>query len=417
MRYLYSFLFYLAMPFIFLRLLWRARFAKNFPYRFAERLGFCPHQLDSCIWVHVVSLGETIAATPLIRALQTRYPDQTILLTNMTATGLARVAAVFGESVKSACIPYDLPDAVSRFLDRVKPRILVVMETELWPNLFAACKRRAIPVVITNARLSEKSAAGYRRILSLTQTMFSAISVLASQGQADAERFIALGMPQNRVSITGSLKFDLELPARLATDAPALRSTLGESRLIWVAASTHPGEDEIMLAAHEILRQQFTNALLILVPRHPERFDSVANLVQEKGFSVVRRSRGACPSDAAVYLGDSMGEMMLMYAVCDVACVAGSFAQVGGHNMIEPAALHKPIVTGPVLFNFAEISAAMLAAGGMLRVNNATELAATLIKLFSDATYRQHMGDKAFSVVEKSRGALKRQLDLIASQI
>ncbi len=292
MRYLYRVLFYLAIPFVFLRLLWRARFSPAWPYRFAERLGFCPHRLPACIWVHAVSLGETIAAVPMIRGLQARYPDLPLLVTNMTATGLARVKAVFGDTVKSACIPYDLPDAVNRFLDRTNPRVLVIMETELWPELLAACKKRQIPVVVANARLSEKSAAGYQRIASMTREMLTSITRLAALAAPDAGRFIALGMPSDRVTVTGSLKYDLELAEGLPAAGAALRQQLGQDRFVWIAASTHPGEEEMMLAAHAALQAKVPNALLILVPRHPERFDSVATLVREKQFSLVRRSEG-----------------------------------------------------------------------------------------------------------------------------
>ncbi len=415
MRYLYRVLFYLVIPFVFLRLLWRARFSRTYPYRFAERLGFCPHRLSDCIWVHAVSLGETIAAVPLIKGLQKRYPGKPILVTNMTATGLARVAAVFGDSVKSACIPYDLVGAVNRFLGRVNPQVAVIMETELWPELLAACKKRGIPVVIANARLSEKSANGYRRVLPLVREMFTAIHRLAVHAQPDAERFIALGMPRERVTVTGSLKYDLDIAPTVAAAGAALREQLGQHRFVWIAASTHPSEETVMLAAHAVLREKIPNALLILVPRHPERFDAVAAEIIEKKFSLVRRSeKTLCDTTTSVYLADSVGEMLLLYAASDVACVAGSFAQVGGHNMIEPAALSKPILTGPCLFNFAEISADMLQAGAMQQVENAKELAAALIQFAEDPALCVATGKKALDVVIKNRGSLQKQLTIIA---
>lgn len=414
MRYLYSILFYFALPFVFLRLLWRSRHSPLYRQRWLERLGFYSIRLDQCIWVHAVSLGETIAATPLIKKLKDKYPQSTILVTNMTPTGSSRVKAVFGKSVYNAYIPYDLPDAWSRFFNKIHPQVLVVIETELWPNLFAACKERNIPIVVTNARLSEKSAQGYRKIASLTQEMLNAITTLSAQAQSDADRFIQLGMPKERLHITGSLKFDLELPSELAIKGENLRKTLGNDRLIWLAASTHPGEDEIMLDAHRRVRQKFPQALLILVPRHPERFDSVAALVSEKGFTMVRRSQeSSCTDDTAVFLGDSVGEMMVMYSACDVACVAGSFVPAGGHNVIEPAALHKPVVTGPSLFNFADITQSMLAAEGMVKVQNTAGLADALLKFFEDPAYREKTGENIYKVVEKNRGALQRQLDLI----
>lgn len=418
MRYLYTVLFYLALPWIFLRLLWRSRRAPLYRERWAERLGFYPFRLEQCIWIHAVSLGETIAAIPLIKALKEKYPENPILVTNMTVTGSSKVKAAFGENVYNAYIPYDIPDALTRFFKKVTPRVLIVMETELWPNLFLACQKRNIPVIVTNARLSEKSATSYRKIKPLTQEIVSTITLLLAQTDADADRFMALGMQKDRVRVTGSLKFDLELPAGLFEKGAALRQTLGADRLVWIAASTHPGEDDIMLAAHHIVRQTFPHALLILVPRHPERFDAMAALVSEKNLTVVRRSQQTvCDENTAVYLGDTMGEMMLMFSACDVACVAGSFVPVGGHNVIEPAALHKPVITGSYLFNFAEITDQMLRAEGMLKVANADELAHAVIKLFENADYRNTTGENAFQVVEKNRGALQRQVDLIGGLV
>jgi 3-deoxy-D-manno-octulosonic-acid transferase len=309
-------------------------------------------------------------------------------------------------------VPYDLPDMVQRFLRRVQPRILIVMETELWPNLFSACYRNHIPVVLANARLSEKSAIGYHRIAPLMPEIFQSIRCLLAHAASDEGRFRALGMPLARMQVTGSLKYDLELAPELATMGALLRRSLGESRPIWLAASTHPGEETIMLAAHTEVRRRFPDALLILLPRHPERFDDVAANIAAAGFSWVRRSEKmlCSPEKKAVYLADSFGEMMLMYAACDVACVAGSFVPVGGHNMIEPAALKKPVVTGPELFNFSEISAAMLEAGGMVTVTDALKLAEVVIHWFGDPVAARRVGEQGFSVVEQNRGALKKQL-------
>lgn len=414
MRYLYSFLFYLALPFAFLRLLWRSRRMPESRRRWAERLGYCPHQLNQCIWVHAVSVGETIAAVPLIKALKTTYPDTPLLVTNMTATGAARVKAAFGEQVLQAYVPYDVPDAISRFLKRVNPKVAVIMETELWPNLFAICKQRNIPLVVTNARLSEKSANGYKRIKSFTSTMLTAVRALASQGFADAERFVELGMPKEKITVTGNLKFDLQLPNDLTEKSEVLRTQLGKDRLIWVAASTHPTEEEIVLAAHKKIREKHPNALLILVPRHPDRFDVVAQLIEQQALKLARRSRGdVCTSNTEVYLGDTMGELLLMYSVCDVAFVAGSFAQVGGHNMLEASALGKPVVMGPQLYNFAEISEMLLSAQGMIKVQNGDELAETVNKLFSDENYRNKIGANGLKVMEENRGALQKQLEVI----
>lgn len=418
MRYIYTVLFYLSLPFIFIRLLWRSRNAPGYRRRWNERLGFCPHVFNQCIWIHAVSLGETIAAVPFIKTLKKRYPDMAILVTNMTPTGAARVEAAFGKTVMQAYIPYDLPDMVTRFLNRVSPTVAIIMETELWPNMFTACKKREIPIMIANARLSEKSANGYRRIAGVTRDMLSAVSVIAAQATADAERFIALGIPRERVHVTGNLKFDMEVPPDLAERSKTLRTQLGNARPIWIAASTHEGEEEIILAAHKSIVEKNKDALLILVPRHPERFDAIATLVQQKGFSVARRSRNeSCSAETNVYLGDTMGELLLMYAISDVAFVGGSFVPVGGHNMLEPAVLKKPILTGPHLFNFAEISALLFAAKGMIKVENADQLAKETTEFFNNTDYRNKIGENAYSVVEANRGSLAKQVQLALALI
>lgn len=418
MRYLYSFLFYIALPFIFVRLLWRSRRAPQYRQRLAERFGFCRYRLERCIWLHAVSVGETIAAIPLIKMLKANYPDIPIVVTNMTPTGSARVKAAFGDAVINVFIPYDLPGILARFLDRIRPLIVVIMETELWPNLFASCEKRQIPIVLTNARLSQKSASGYQRIPSLTRHMLKTMRAMAVQGHADAERFVELGMPRDRLTVTGNLKFDIEPPADLSSKSTALRQQLGTNRLIWIAASTHPGEDEIILAAHRIVQKTFKNALLILVPRHPERFDSVAALIEQEGFQLVRRREHvSCDENVDVFLGDTMGEMMLMYAVSDVAFVAGSFAAIGGHNMLEPAVLHKPIITGPQLYNFAEISEMLIKAKGMVVTHNAEELASQIIALFSNEQERHAIGENAYHILKMNRGALKKQFDIIQDAI
>lgn len=397
-----------------LRLLWRSRKMPDYRKRVSERFGFYPKQLQESIWVHAVSVGETIAAIPLIKALKNSYPNTPILVTNMTPTGAARLKSALGDSVLQSYVPYDLPDVVNRFLSRIKPKIAIILETELWPNTFAACKQRQIPLVVTNARLSEKSANGYHTIAAVTREMLTAVSTLASQGKADAERFISLGMPAEKVIITGNLKYDLEIPPDLLAKGQAVRSQLGADRPLWIAASTHNTEEEIILAAHKRILEKYPTALLILVPRHPDRFDQVANLIKQQGFKFIRRSQNEpCTADVQVYLGDTMGEMLTLFSAVDAAFVAGSFAQVGGHNVLEPAALSKPVISGPVLFNFAEISQKLRDANGLLIVQNAEDLANTINHLFADPQYRQQIGANARRVVDENRGALEKQLRCI----
>jgi len=370
--------------------------------------------LEKSIWVHAVSVGETIAALPLIKILLQEYPDLPLVVTNMTPTGAARVRAAFKDSVKQVYIPYDLPTAVNRFLQRINPQIAIVMETELWPNLFEGCRKHNVPIVVLNARLSGKSALGYSQIPSLTRDIFHSIHAMAAQTSADAERFIKLGLSREKITVTGNLKFDLELPADLSDKSEALHNHLGKERLTWIAASTHQGEEEIILTAHRLVLKKFPDALLILVPRHPDRFAAVAALANQQGFTAARRSSGeVCSPQTQIYLGDTMGELLLLYSVAQVAFVGGSFARVGGHNMLEPAALRKPVITGPVLFNFVEISEMMVKAQGMIIVQDVDELADEVERLFENKQYRDSMGESAYQVVAANRGALLRQVELV----
>ncbi len=412
-RYLYTFLLYLAMPFIFIKLAWRSRRQRDYRLRLAERMGFYPFKLEKCIWVHAVSVGEVIAAIPLIQALQAQNPDIKMLVTTMTPTGAARVNAAFGDTVLHAYLPYDMPDAVRRFLNAMHPMICVIMETELWPNLLAGCRKRKIPVCLTNARLSAKSAKGYRRVAALTRGMMKNLTHISACGQPDADRFATLGVKSEQMTITGNLKFDLMLPDGLLEKAAKLRAMLGQDRFIWIAASTHEGEEEIMLNAHRQLLGVCPNALLILVPRHLDRFDAIAELAA-KHFKTQRRSANeTVAAETSVYLGDTMGEMLLMYGAADVALVAGSFIPRGGHNILEPAVLAKPILTGKHVFNFAEICHLFKSSEAMLEIHDAGDLAAQLIYLQQHAEARKALGERARAVMDANRGALQKQLKMI----
>lgn len=417
MRYLYTFLFYLFLPFIGIRLLWRSRYLSEYRYRWRERLGYCPFVLKNSIWIHAVSVGETIAAAPLIKMLKQQNATISIVVTNMTPTGASRTHALFGNSVLQSYIPYDLPSAINRFMRRIKPCVVVIVETELWPNLCAYCKKNQIPLVVVNARLSAKSAKGYQYVKSLTQDLLSAIYALAAQGKADAERFISLGLAKEKITVTGNLKFDLEVPSDLTEKSRLFKSDVGLNRIIWIAASTHPGEEEIILLAHQKIREIYPHALLILVPRHPDRFDQIAELIRQNNFMMARRSRNEKTSlETAVYLGDTMGDLFLLYAVSDVVFVGGSLIPIGGHNLLEPAILAKPILTGPHLFNFADISEMLLAADGLV-ILNGEELAQSIIDLFKDEKKRLSLGLAGQQVVEQNRGALQKQMELVQSVI
>lgn len=418
MRLFYTILFYLALPFILLRLWVRSRKLPAYRQRVSERFGMHLPSLEHCIWVHAVSVGETIAAIPLIKKLKADYPGIPLLVTNMTPTGAARVKAAFGDTVIQVYIPYDIPLAVNRFLERLKPKIAIIMETELWPNLFFSCHQRKIPIVIVNARLSEKSARGYRAVLPMTRQLFTWITHLNAQSKADADRFQALGLSNDKITVTGNIKFDLDIPADLEEKRLALQQQLGQNRLVWIAASTHAGEEELILQAAKKIKAAYPNALLILVPRHPDRFDAVFELIKQQQLKAIRRSSGlTCDATIDVYLGDTMGELLSMYSAADVAFVGGSFANIGGHNLLEPAAFKKPILSGPVLFNFSEISQLLLAADGLKIVHNPDELAAAVCQWFVDNALSKRMGQNAFQVVTENRGALLRQVAIIERYI
>ncbi len=416
-RIIYSAIFYLLTPIILLRLLYRGLKAPAYRKRWAERFGF-PVYAESTtdfIWLHAVSVGETLAAVPLVKALQEKYPQHRLMVTCMTPTGSERIKAAFGDSVDHSYMPYDTPDAVARFLNRLKPKMLIIMETELWPNTIAACQSRDIPVILANGRLSARSAKAYHRISSLVQPMLSGISAVAAQHKDDGERFTQLGLPLSALAVTGNIKFDLSLDQAVQDRAAALSKQwhCGSNRPVFLAASTHRGEDEIILQAFGQIKQQIDNALLVLVPRHPERFNQVGELCAAAGFTLARRSAGDKVEAADVLLGDTMGELMVFFGACDVAFVGGSLVATGGHNMIEPAAWGVPVLTGPHLFNFTEASQLLLAADGMLVCNDAAELAEQCIALLGNKERRQEMGNAARLVAEANRGALDKLMSVI----
>ena len=407
MRFVYTGLLYLLLPLALLRLYWRGRRDPGHRQRWRERLGFIPPRSESgYLWVHAVSVGEARAALPLIRALLARYPDQPVLVTTTTLTGSRQVQEALGDRVQHVYAPYDLPGAVARFLRKARPRIAIIMETELWPNLLRQCAVAKIPVLVANARLSERSARGYARIRGFTRSMLRNVTLIAAQAEADAERFRVLGAP--RVEVVGNLKYDLKLPDELLEQGRILRrERLSENRPVWIAASTHAGEDEPILEAFAQLRTHWPDLLLLLVPRHPERFDSVAALCQQRGFNIVRRSdQQSCRPATAVFLGDSMGELLLFYATADLAFVGGSLVSTGGHNVLEPALLGLPVLFGPHMFNFTEAEERLLEAEAARQVADAAELAVAVDQWLADPEQRRNAGQRGWAVVERHRGAL-----------
>ncbi len=412
-RLLYTLLLHLALPLIALRLALRARKAPAYVRRINERFSLgLPAMKPGGIWIHAVSVGESIAAAPMIRALQARYPELPVTVTCMTPTGSERIQALFGDSVQHCYLPYDLPWAAARFINRVKPRLAVVMETELWPNHIHQCAKRGIPVALANARLSERSARGYARFGKLTAPMLAELSLIAVQTQTEAQRFLTLGARSECVKVTGSIKFDLKIDAELLQRAIELRRQWqAEQRPVWIAASTHSGEDEIVLAAHRQLLKTQPDALLILVPRHPERFNSVHELCISERLTTRRRSTAeAVQASDQVLLGDTMGELLFLYALADIAFVGGSLVANGGHNLLEPAALGKPVLSGPHLFNFLEIAAQLRDAGALSEVENAAQLADRVATLLNEPSEMQSMSQAGLSVLKANQGALERLL-------
>ncbi len=416
-RTLYSIVFTLCMPLVLLRLLYRARRAPAYAKRWSERFALGGDVRQGGIWVHAVSVGESIAAAPMVRELMQRHPELPITITCMTPTGSEQIRKLFGEQVGHVYLPYDLPWLQRRLLRKMKPQIGIIMETELWPNLVAECERAEVPLILANARLSERSANGYKRVSWLVRPMFAALDWVAVQSQAEALRFASLGVNKSAMTVTGSIKFDFRPPAALLAQAKSLRDGWGE-RPVWIAASTHAGEDEQVLRAHQTLLQQQPDALLILVPRHPERFDSVARLVSDAGLLQVRRSQGGVPAAAdQVLLGDTMGELVMLYACADVAFVGGSLVSNGGHNYLEPAALGLPVLSGPHRFNFTEISDLLQGAGALQLVGDAQSLAEAVEALLQDPRLRQQAGESGRAVVEANQGALELLLQGIEQRL
>jgi len=412
-RLFYGLLGYLLIPIIIGRLLFRGFKARDYWRRWSERFGFFkPLSSHKRIWIHAVSFGEIQAAVPLIKALQLKYPSFDFLITTMTPTGAQRSKELFGETITHLYLPYDLWHAVFLFLNKTKPTIGIIIETELWFNLFHACKKRHIPLFLINARLSEKSFQKYQKFIpNLIKQTLQCLTHIAAQTNDDAKRLQQLGA--NNITITGSLKFDVEIPESIFEKAEELKRNF-ENRKIWIAASTHEGEETILLNVHRQIKQKIPNVLLILVPRHPERFNQIFQMCEQREFKTTRRSLSQKISiKTDVYLGDTMGELLMLYAVADVAFVGGSLICRGGHNLIEPAAVGKPILTGQFMFNFADITKRLLEINAAEQIFDEQQLLEKVLFLLENPTQCKIIGKKGKAFVEQNRGALERVLDLI----
>jgi 3-deoxy-D-manno-octulosonic-acid transferase len=420
MRLLYLVAVYLAAPLISMMLAARGLRDRSYWRNFSERFGFGPAREQPSIWVHAVSVGEVQAAAALVIALRERYPQVPLLVTTFTPTGAARARALFGGAAEVRFLPFDLPGSMRRFLDRTRPRLAVIMETELWPNLYRECHRRRIPLIIASARLSRRSIDRYRRLGALFKETVSGGVVVAAQGEGDAERFRALGAAAERTHVTGNLKFDLTLPADIGARGRALREQYAPIRAVWVAGSTHGGvEEEAILSAQRHIVTAHSGTLLVLAPRHPNRFDEVAAWLERQGIGFARRSRAPAPgvaeAGASVLLLDTLGELLYFYAAADVAFVGGSLAPIGGHNLLEPAALGLPILTGPNNSNAEDVARLLLDCGAAKIVRNGSELGSRVVELLADQTLRAEMGERGRAAVERNRGALEKLMTLVTS--
>ena len=414
MRLLYILLIYLLQLPVAAFLFVRSIVNRSYADRFGQRFGIGYPQLDKCIWIHAVSVGEVQAAIPLIRAISERFPEHRMLVTTVTPTGAARVAAVFSDTVTHCFIPFEMPIAVDRFFTSVNPELALIMETEIWPNLYEGCGARSIPLVLVSARISPRSVAGYRRFMPLFRDTLSHGIIIAAQSQADAERFRSLGASPVRTWVTGNIKFDVELPPDLIDRGRQFRAETFGTRPVWVAASTHDQEEQQVLAAHKLLLEQHPDLLLALVPRHPERFATVRDMVRKSRLQVVARTeRVPCEDSTQVFLGDTMGELPLFYAASDIAFVGGSLVPIGGHNLLEPAALGLPVISGPYVFNAQDIADMFIDLGACQIVKDPAELAGSVGELLADSGLAADLGSKGQEIVRQNRGALTRLLNLL----
>ncbi|HAS8551643.1 TPA: 3-deoxy-D-manno-octulosonic acid transferase [Vibrio vulnificus] len=415
-RWLYTLLLALAAPLLLFGLYRSKPNKPKFGKRWKEHFGITP-TLDGQnqpLWIHAVSVGESLAAIPLIKAIKEKTPDQVIVVTTTTSTGAEQIAKL-GNLVEHRYMPIDFAFAVRGFLKAINPAKMLIIETELWPNTLATVHKANIPIIVVNARLSEKSQQNYAKVQPLFNLIHPCLGKVLCQSQADADRFAKLGIPTNKLSVTGSIKFDIHISDEIKHQGAELRTLLGQQRPVWIAASTHRGEDEQVLDAHRQVLETHPNALLILVPRHPERFDSVFELCQTQGFETVRRTQANIIADSTqVYLGDTMGEMLVLLGAADVCFMGGSLVgdKVGGHNVLEPAALGVPVIIGPSYYNFKEITEELLAEN-CISVNTADTLPTSLGELFDDPDHREKLITNASKVVKRNQGSLQHTMNSV----
>lgn len=416
MRFLYTLIVYLLAPFVLLRLFWLSIKNPAYKTRWQERFGFFswPDVDKPVLWIHAVSVGEVNAATPIINRLLEQYSHYLILVTTVTPTGAFTIRQHFGEDIRHLYLPYDLPFSVKRFIKTIKPSLLITMETEIWPNLYSICQHSNTPILIINARLSEKSSRGYQLVAGLMKQTLMKVSVIAAQTKKDADRFISFGADQDKVIVAGNLKFDITIPHSISEQAESLKRYFSVNRPIWIAASTQEGEEEVILKAHEMVLKKYPDAILILAPRHPERVNKVISLCDTEGMKYVKRTeqRSFSP-ELNVYILDTLGELQLHYAASQLAFVGGSLVKTGGQNMMEPASLGLPVISGPHTYNFTEITELLSEQEALITVSNENELANEVCALLSDANHRHNIGEKGRQVIDSNKGNINRLMEII----
>jgi len=418
-RFFYSIILYLLSPLILLHLWLRGNKAPAYRKRWHERLGFIKsHNIKKqAIVFHCASVGEVVAATPLIKKVQLEYPNNSIVIACNTPTGTEQIKRSFLDTVEHVYLPLDFPCATARLIKYLQPKMICILETELWPNLIATSKKNNIPVLLLNARLSEKSLKGYKKVASLSKSIMQGITQLAAHDESDASRFIELGLDRDKVITTGSIKFDITINQNTLAQVSNIKQQLIHKQPIWIAGSTHPGEDELLLKIHQSLLKMHPNALLILVPRHPEQFNKVATLITDANLSFERKSSLSNECKAQVLLGDTMGELGVLYGAAQCAFIGGSLIERGGHNPLEASAYGIPVITGPHIFNFLHVYPELLQAKGCLKVNSIEQITPILQQIFNDESYRNNIGQQGALFVKNNQGAIKKTVDIIASHL
>jgi len=415
MRVLYIFIAYLLAPVVLAAQAMRGFRDRSHWEGFSQRFGLGAQvQGGRSIWVHAVSVGEVQASAPLVSALRAKFPQVPLVLTTGTATGRARARALF-KGLDVRYVPIDLPGSVRRFFARVQPRLAIILETEIWPNLYHRCGQLEVPLVMASARISPRSVKSYRRLVGLFRQALSHGIFIAAQSEQDAERFRSIGASPERTHVVGNIKFDFRLPPNIEEQGASLRRLLGMDRPVWIAGSTHAREEDILLAAHRAVRSRYAQALLVLVPRHPPRFAEVADWLRQQGVKFVTRDSGAPTSgETEVFLVNTLGELQPFYAAGDVAFVGGTLVPIGGHNLLEPAALGLPVLAGPNNFNSADVARLLVQGGAVRIVHDAHEVATAVCELLADPAARTRMGTSGRQAIEANRGAVDRLMEFLA---